>query len=192
MGCHSLLQGIFPAQGWNPHLYHCATWETLVPTWIRYLSMPDTTLSLVKVFFETLLSKKKTKLSTRAQEVPSLLVQVSFQEASFPPVGSRDPLFSEVHVSSAVRPLPQRLVEPPGAFRTTPASCDLSSFRFSPLTCPSTDSAPCSLSRSLSVHSPHRALGNLTALLSLKKRRRKRFCIDCAGSLLSPRDLSLQ
>ena len=39
VGCHSLLQGIFPTQGWNPTLqcsstdrqifYHCATWEAL-------------------------------------------------------------------------------------------------------------------------------------------------------------------
>ena len=38
MGCHLLLQGIFPTQGWNPFsvapalscrvLYHWATWET--------------------------------------------------------------------------------------------------------------------------------------------------------------------
>ena len=36
VGCHSLLQGIFPIQGLNPHLLHCrqilyhqATWEAL-------------------------------------------------------------------------------------------------------------------------------------------------------------------
>ena len=45
VGCHALLQGIFPTQGLNPHLsvpcigrwilYHCSTWEspqtTLIP-----------------------------------------------------------------------------------------------------------------------------------------------------------------
>ena len=37
VGCHFLLQGIFPMQGLNPHLllgrwilYHCATWEAVI------------------------------------------------------------------------------------------------------------------------------------------------------------------
>ena len=29
VGCHALLQGIFPAQGWNPGLLHCR--RTLYP-----------------------------------------------------------------------------------------------------------------------------------------------------------------
>ena len=30
VGCHSLLQGIFPTQGWNPGLLHCR--QTLLPS----------------------------------------------------------------------------------------------------------------------------------------------------------------
>ena len=26
-GCHALLQGIFPTQGWNPHLLHLVHWQ---------------------------------------------------------------------------------------------------------------------------------------------------------------------
>ena len=36
MGCHALLQGIFPIQGWNPHLLHLLHWQSgsllLMPT----------------------------------------------------------------------------------------------------------------------------------------------------------------
>ena len=47
--CHSLLQGIFPAQGWNPHLLHCRRvpyhWPTREAQWEADLELKARTAS---------------------------------------------------------------------------------------------------------------------------------------------------
>ena len=49
VGCHALLQGIFPTQGLNPHLLHCASLVAqtikslpeMQKTWVQSLGWED-------------------------------------------------------------------------------------------------------------------------------------------------------
>ena len=57
MGCHFLLQGIFPTQGWNLHLLrllhwqvdylHCTTWEVW-ETWVQSFGQEDSLLKEIE------------------------------------------------------------------------------------------------------------------------------------------------
>ena len=47
VGCHALLQGIFPTQGLNPHLLHLLHWQAgslPLATWEAYTTEINTTL----------------------------------------------------------------------------------------------------------------------------------------------------
>ena len=61
MGCHFLLQGIFPTQGLNPHLLHCRQILYQCPTW----EAPSLLVPILKTYVRTLtilLKKKKKKI----------------------------------------------------------------------------------------------------------------------------------
>ena len=47
VGCHSLLQGIFTAQGWNPSLLHCSGFLTVWATREANISYPNMHLALL-------------------------------------------------------------------------------------------------------------------------------------------------
>ena len=47
VACHALLHGIFPTQGWNPHLLHLLRWQAgslPLATWEAYTTETNTTL----------------------------------------------------------------------------------------------------------------------------------------------------
>ena len=47
VGCHFLLQGIFPIQGWNPHFLHLLPWQEDSLLIIRLTSATSEALLLV-------------------------------------------------------------------------------------------------------------------------------------------------
>ena len=47
VGCHSLLQGIFPTQGWNPSLLHCRGFFTVWAMREENISCPNMHLALL-------------------------------------------------------------------------------------------------------------------------------------------------